>query len=319
MQELALHIEYLLRRHDCVIVPGFGAFLKLALDARYSGTTIAPAIADICFNPSVENDDGMLANSFARRLSLTFEEARIRLYEEVNTLRQTLHDTGEVTLGRLGTFSTGDENTLRFCPMKTGSERMSALGFPVISLPSIENGTPSIAESDLEEHSFNHSKNYYIAVNKIFARIAASVVLVMTVGISFWLTSGDTQNSRQYASVVPVAAIEKADKAMKSIGSTPDTVLHKNRPSIETTEEKATVTKTPVAGEYYLIVGTFRTPSEASRFIESHPGQNLTAVPSAKLVRVSAAFSSSREKLISTMQDAEFRSRFADSWIWKAD
>ena len=43
MQELALHIEYLLKRHDCVIVPGFGAFLASRRRAAYSPESVLPS------------------------------------------------------------------------------------------------------------------------------------------------------------------------------------------------------------------------------------------------------------------------------------
>ena len=319
MQELALHIEYLLRRHDCVIVPGFGAFLRSAYDAEYSVLTVSPASADLCFNPSVENDDGMLANSFARRLSLPFEEARVRLYEETEALKQTLRDTGEVTLGRLGTFVVGEEGNLAFAPLHVASERMSTLGFPVIPVSLLEPASTyvNVEEMSHEERTFDCVRNYYIPVNKVFAKVAASLILVMAVGMSFWLTSGDTQNKDQYASVLPAAAIMKADKTVGSLADDRKLSCKQDTTAIPETGNEP-VMENQLTGNSYLIVGTFRTTDEASRFIEQHPEQKLMAVSSGKLVRVSAASSFSREDLIDTMRNVDFRSRFADSWIWKA-
>ena len=34
MERLSIHIEYLLLRHDCVVVPGFGAFINARSEAR---------------------------------------------------------------------------------------------------------------------------------------------------------------------------------------------------------------------------------------------------------------------------------------------
>ena len=112
MQELALHIEYLLKRHDCVIVPGFGAFLASRRRAAYSPESVLPSSVEFFFNSAVCNDDGLLASSFARRNRLSFEEAKVVLAEESESLRAAIDSYGEATIGRVGVLRRGEEGTI---------------------------------------------------------------------------------------------------------------------------------------------------------------------------------------------------------------
>jgi hypothetical protein len=62
MYSITRHIEYLVSRHDCVVVPGWGAFIAQYEPARIdaeSGLIVPPSRA-ISFNQSVMHNDGLL-------------------------------------------------------------------------------------------------------------------------------------------------------------------------------------------------------------------------------------------------------------------
>ena len=62
MIDIAQHIEYLLLHHDCVVVPGLGAFIVNDENARYdSGShSFMPPVRTVGFNPEVRHNDAML-------------------------------------------------------------------------------------------------------------------------------------------------------------------------------------------------------------------------------------------------------------------
>ncbi len=309
VQELITHIEYLLRHHDCVILPGFGAFLKSHREAEYSGSTLIPPTYDICFNSAVSNDDALLANSFARRLKISFEESRVRLAEAIEALRGALYENGELTVGRMGSLVIGDENNISFRPLRNSIEIMRALGYEVLTLNTNSGGSQngSIDSTHDSKSNFNVQRNYYIPVNKIFAKVAASLILLMTVGISFWLSSDSVQSPKQYASVVPSAAVEKASVTSATI---PEFLLAV--PQQERKHENI-----GVEDAYYLVVGTFKTTEEAQNFINSRSGKSLLSIESGRNVKVVFAGAETSQELLSVMNSPEFRSDFPSAWIWK--
>lgn len=328
MQELALHIEYLLKRHDCVIVPGFGAFLASRHPAVIIEETaeITPPYTEYRFNAAVSNNDGLLANSIARRNGISFAEAVVLMEKETAQLRHTLEAYGEVTIGRLGSLVSGEENRISFTPFMPDLQASLTLGMPTLALPWRKEESETITESEPAEapvaiepeplpdqgHKQQHfsDKYYYIPVNKTFAKVAASLIIVATMALSVIFSTLDNQtDQRQYASVIP-PKVAAAPAHKKSVRKTVKPVAAPVQTEPEIQERKG----------YYLIVATFKTEAEAETFIASHNDfDSLEAVPGKTNVRVAAASSETREELLQLMRSDSFRSHFRDSWIWEND
>ena len=66
MIELSRHIESLLLVHNCVIVPNLGGFVAQNCPARYvkEEQLFLPPYRNIAFNPSLQMNDGLLAQSY---------------------------------------------------------------------------------------------------------------------------------------------------------------------------------------------------------------------------------------------------------------
>ena len=95
--------------HDCVVVPGFGAFMINDEGARYDfgNRRFLPPSRTIGFNPEVRHNDALLVGSISRREGISIETARGRLDTAVNSLRHQLQLSGEVAVGNLGILSRG--------------------------------------------------------------------------------------------------------------------------------------------------------------------------------------------------------------------
>lgn len=130
MEELSLHIEYLLLWHDCVIVPGVGAFIAGRRGAQidHADGKILPPCREIAFNREVMTDDGLLAHSVARRESLTFEEGRLKMQAAIAEIKEHLLNEREVTLGHVGTLLLGEEGTIEFHPFRRAEAGAAAVG-----------------------------------------------------------------------------------------------------------------------------------------------------------------------------------------------
>lgn len=95
--------------HDCVVVPGFGAFMINDEGARYDfgNRRFLPPSRTIGFNPEVSHNDALLVGSISRREGISLEGARGRLDTTVDSLRHQLQLGGEVAVGNLGILSRG--------------------------------------------------------------------------------------------------------------------------------------------------------------------------------------------------------------------
>ncbi len=314
MEQLALHIEYLLLRHDCVILPGFGAFINARCAAHYNPFTDRwiPMTKEVRFNQAVNHDDGLVANSYARKYSLTFHEARTLLNSDIKELRYLIENDGEVSLGRLGYVSAGDENTIRFSPFQTAEQTNRELGFVSVGTQLNSQEFSDNANEKRAERSLDFDRNYYIPVNKTAAKVAASLLLVFIVAISALMPSSGRMEEDQ-ASVVPVnALIDSAAMPMvqepKEVYESQDSVPGNDNLIPENSIKK-----------YYLIVGTFRSEREAQKYINLNNGEesDLILVPSKTLFRVASASSNDKSELITELNSDSFKSRYSEGWIWE--
>ncbi len=206
METLTLHIEYLLTRRDCVIVPGIGAFIATDTEASidFDHGIISPRRREISFNGSVVTDDGLLSHSIARREHLSYEEAHCQLVAMTDKLRTDLQEEGEISLGMIGRLEMDSEGRINFQP------RHSYIVSDIH--PSITLFTPTAANSDNSETSDNldncdnrnDSDYYIIRINKKFAHAAAMLIMVLTIGISLLIPIN--HDNEQKASVVPLPA-----------------------------------------------------------------------------------------------------------------
>lgn len=341
MDRLSLHIEYLLHHHDCVIIPGFGAFILVKHPAFFdlAAETWRPPVREIRFNSSVSTDDGLLANSFARKYRISHAAGRNLLEESIGNLRNLLLAEREVTIGNIGRIAISEGN-LVFSPAFSPEKAAGSVGqFPVsipgkndiISTPdTIGNEKTQKIDPDLatvqKSRTFDFDRNYYIAVNKTVAKVAISLLLVLACCLGVMIPISDNGKRIDQAALAPVPQVEAIIKMSRS----------KNEPSKPAVDPKPASADTPAktqdpsqpqspseinekSKQFHVIVGTFKTRSEAENFIKTKKNLNssLEILPSARLFRVSAKSSDNSQELYQTINRPEFKNKFKEAWIWE--
>ena len=311
MNTLTLHIEYLLRLHDCVIVPTLGAFIISRCPARFDreAGVILPPSADLTFNPSVTHNDGLLATSIARRAGIDYDSAVEILDEQVAALRAHLSVARTITLGSLGTLTLGAEDNPVFTPARRQTERY---GLHQVLLPrlapapqagegvEIQPAVVTPAETpERKERRFSPEKYYYIPVHKMFAKVSAVIVAVVLLVAGFVNLSpgADDATRRDCASVIPVPMAKPAP--------------------VKVAEPQPALTDT--TAQYHVVVGTFTSKDEAARFMARHAadGFDLKSVEGRRYTRITAARSHDRDAMVSVLRSAAIDSCFNNAWIWK--
>lgn len=140
MRIIEQHIEFLLRKHDCVVIPGWGALLCRYVGARYAadGHTMLPPGRELAFNALLADSDGLLIASVARREGVAFEVAATMVQTEVEQMAVTLREEGELQLGRMGRFVKGAQGETVFEPAFLAGVNGSFYGLRPMTLPLID-------------------------------------------------------------------------------------------------------------------------------------------------------------------------------------
>lgn len=293
MTDLTLHIEYLLRHHDCVILPGVGAFLRSRRPARYAETTgkLEAPKGEICFNSSITTSDGLLAHSVARMEGVSFEQAVTLVSSQAETLRSSLRNNGELTVGRLGLLKADDQGLISFHPAKRAYNRIFT---PIRKETGTLHAPAALTQADTDRY-------LTLRIPRHALRVAAMIAALMLVALSTLLPSAQRNAApgchRQYASVIPLPAATQSEEEPKPVEAP--------APAVE-------------EAQYYLIVATFKTEGECREYIASqNDSARLGIVTSGKCSRVYSASASEADTLRQLMRNSEHKSLHPQSWIWE--
>ena len=211
MDILPLHIEYLLSRHDCVIVPGLGAFIATETEAiiDFEAGIILPRRREISFNSSVVTDDGLLSHSIAKREGLTYEDARRITANLAERMAHDLEEEGEVTLGLIGRLVKDSEGLVSFQPRRSSviSDIMPELKLPERLMPTsdIDAQEKTSFEDSYEDGMRTihvRADRYVFTVSKRAVHAAAMLIAILTVGLSLLIPIN--HDNEQKASVISI-------------------------------------------------------------------------------------------------------------------
>ncbi|MDX9904485.1 MAG: SPOR domain-containing protein [Bacteroidales bacterium] len=117
-RDLTGYIRELLFSHDCVIIPGFGAFIGNYFPARIDRGEgmFYPPSRKVTFNRHLTGNDGLLIGHISSHLQTGYGEARDIVSEWTDELRKRIMTGNPVPMEHLGTFSLNHERTIIFDP-----------------------------------------------------------------------------------------------------------------------------------------------------------------------------------------------------------
>lgn len=137
--QLERHIEILLLNNDCVIVPDFGGFMAHHVNARYDEeeSLFLPPLRTLGFNPQLQLNDSLLAQSYIEAYDISYPEAIKRIAAEVDELKQHLADNGSYELNDIGIIAINEEGHYEFTPCEAGILTPRLYGLTSFEMPVI--------------------------------------------------------------------------------------------------------------------------------------------------------------------------------------
>lgn len=345
MENINLHIEYLLQKHDCVILPGIGAFIvcKRPAEVDCINGTINPPCRYISFNAAISHDDGILANSISRRRKIKFEDAREIISSFVSTMRKTLLSHGTVQIGKIGSLSLGSEDKLNFIPRLSSEQLMVEMGHEKLALNqpySADKSISGLSAGDIVSLShdpyINREKYYYLRINKTFAHAAASVLIVLTIALSLVIPTFNEFKKPVEASVFPVERFIFHNSDIQPILEVCPTLEKNNDETLgnvvvpedekefsassagsDDIESGASSTISADFPRYHLIVATFHTEKDAMKYVAMSTSSSLSIINSGRTWRVSALASTDKERIREKLNIPSTLENYPGAWIWE--
>lgn len=331
MISIYAHIEYLIRHQDCVILPGFGAFVAHYQSAHIDIDTgiMMPPARLIGFNASLNHNDGMLAMSISRRCKMSYNEAVLSITEQVNSMRYQLNNDKELSIGRLGLLKLNSNNNIEFeqhIHFATSSEFIGLSPIAVSPIEAKEKPEISNISTSIKKDSIQFT------IKRDFYRIAASIVAI--IGLGFLLSTPVIDNNVDYASLsVATNKVEYApitrlipqispDNIMISIPSDADAKI-----TIDTTtvisdfaiikdnnlNNKENI-RLSTSDNYCLIVASLATRELAEKYI-ANSYDNLGLLEKDGKYRIYVATGSSPKQVMELTQSEEFVKKYPGAWV----
>lgn len=157
MKNLDAYIEDLLFKHQCVIIPEFGAFVSNRKAAELAADkTFSPPQKELTFNARLTYNDGLLAKHISEVERSSYEEAQSYIKSTVVRWKQDLGTGKEVRLENIGKFTKGTDNNIIFTSLSKENYLTDSFGMSNVAAKEINKNETGI---ELANTSNNNQNN----------------------------------------------------------------------------------------------------------------------------------------------------------------
>ncbi len=253
--QLSIYISDLLYRYECVIIPGFGAFLTQSRPASIdeSTSTFHPPSKVLSFNRQLQVNDGLLANYVASVEKCSYETALQKVRGFSVFLNSELNSGKTVSLKNIGEFSINTEQSIQFEPENKQNFSTSAFGLTSLISPKISRQEAFVsAEKEKAPIPLSSNGKKFRPYLK-YASIAAIAVFAIGLGGAKLYENQIQKHNlteRQKASSLVENQIQQATF-----------VIENPLPALRIQLHKQT-------GKYHIVAGAFRMEENANKKLE---------------------------------------------------
>ena len=261
------YISDLLYRYNCVVVPGFGAFLTQKIAARINqdtNTFCAPTKL-LAFNGQLTSNDGLLASYISESEKISFENALFSIEEQVKTWNTILLSEASLNLKNIGSLSRNTESRILFQPATEPNYLTSSFGL------SNFNSIP-ITREILKEEIVELEENIPFVISperrqtkgfRPYLKYAAILLLAFSTGLTGYHVFEKQRKNEQVARQDAQEYVTKQIQEATFFDLTPLEL-----PTVKV-DASTTVLPSEAKGEmHHIIAGAFRVKANAERKIE---------------------------------------------------
>ena len=270
------YISDLLYRYNCVVVPGFGAFLTQKNSARINHitNTFSAPNKSIVFNRQLTTNDGLLVSYVSDSEKISFESALIEIEQQVKSWQQILVQETSLNLKNIGSLSKNAEDKILFQPASEPNYLTSSFGLSNFnSLP--------VTREVLKEEVVELEENIPFVISperretkgfRPYLKYAAILLLAFSTGVTGFRAYQQQRTNEQ------VARQDAQEYVTKQIQEATFFDLSPLELPTVTVEASSTITPKVIEGEmHYIVAGAFRVKDNANRKIAQLKAQGFNA------------------------------------------
>ncbi|WP_339835347.1 SPOR domain-containing protein [uncultured Maribacter sp.] len=261
------YISDLLYRYNCVVVPGFGAFLTQKNSARINQVTntFSAPNKSIAFNKQLISNDGLLVSYVSESEKITFESALSSIEEQVKVWQNILAQETSLILKDIGSLSRNNEDKILFQPASEPNYLTSSFGLSNFNSIPVTREVLKKEVVELEENIpfvISPERRENIGFRP-YLKYAAILLLAFSTGVTGYRAFKQQRTNEQ------VARQDAQEYVTKQIQEA--TFFDLSPLELPTVTVEASVTASPTTNEsemHYIVAGAFRVKSNADRKIE---------------------------------------------------
>lgn len=266
MQNVHFHLAFLLTKHECIVIPGFGALVvspHLPAESPEGGI-FSPPGRSLGFNPELKHNDGLLANSLMKEKKIGYNESCRLIEQYVEQIRRSMA-TGEIVeIPWVGDFRISPDKKIIFRPAPILSCNATYYGFEPINLPTLpalhESNRPN-REQKVEREEKGKVKTIAMPGKRRHLVATGAVAAAMALFIVSTPLNDHRNRSFQSAGIWNITASTLQSPESRSVPLPETGNKPKDLPgTIETGE--AEMEKSRTYGPYYIVISSL--PSRKS-------------------------------------------------------
>ena len=259
---LERYISDLLYRYNCVVVPGFGAFLSQHKSAVLNNRTNSfyPPSKTLSFNGRLSSNDGLLVTHIAEVENSSYEEILQKVLVKADAWEKTLKKGERLTLENIGDLKLNKDGKILFQPSYQVNHLTSSFGLSsFVSVPitrevlkkevvAIEEKVPfTITPERRKESSL-----------RPYLKYAAVFLLALSTGLTGYRFYNERLDQRQ---MVVEMAQEEVSKSIQ------EATFFDTAPLELPTLNLKVIAKKPEVGMHHIVAGAFRFKANADKKI----------------------------------------------------
>ncbi len=332
MIELSRHIEVLLLKHDCVIVPRLGGFVTQYVSAHCEKdeSLMLPPHRTVGFNSEMTLNDGLLVQSYMQAYDASYPETLRIVDDAVSRLQNELRKEGSFEFRGIGVLRLNLDGTYHFTPNEAGILSPELYGLSSLPLKVLRKQSVKPVEKKEEtvaEVSEKQKKNYTLSINRELCNYVAAAV-VAVVFYFLWATPLGTLspdgNAELTAAATPFVKPVRKEEVKKVPVEQPVAVEEvKVEAPTDTVAAPKPVLPQPVEAEepvggYTIVLSSAIPEKNAAEYVETLGAKAISAkvYKKGRMVRViSGQYADEAAAQSELNRQREKHADFQDAWV----
>jgi nucleoid DNA-binding protein len=311
VETIIAHIENLLTEHDCVIVPGLGAFILNDVSAVWekNNQKLSAPHRVVYFNQTLHHDDGLLTETFRIAEQITYRKASRHIASTVTVWQQQLQELQQITIGRLGTFILNEQHQIEFLPAHSFDFLPDNIGMYSVRVPSYRNQSTEGRQLVL----------HLPHISKLMAAAAAILILFL------FVPTGQFHSDDNYAKMNPLDYFtnQLSHRQNQANSENTSSTVANNLPATPKAGQPEPVTQNEQAAisdekDWYLVVATFQTELQAKKsanMLQQQEAMPLSVIKQHNLFRIVAQSFSTKEVALAALKTLRKHRSFETAWV----